>query len=210
MTMRERLRAVRGDEGTSLMELIVGMSLMAIFMAMFTGAIVLMTSSANKVEAVTVSSGQVNEAFLRLDKLVRYASAISAPAQSTGGSSTGDWYVEMSVPNVGGVFTCVQLRVDTTSQQLQQRTWTVTSDNPPVVSAASTFVPLASQITNQPTDTPFVLGTDPKSLFQQLQITVLSAVSSPATASSKTSVTFTALNSTLNPPASICQQWGRP
>ena len=62
------------------MELIVGMALMAIFMSMFTAAIVLMTQTGNKVEAVSISAARrTNQAFLTMDKTVRYASAITTP-----------------------------------------------------------------------------------------------------------------------------------
>lgn len=202
-------RRLADDEGTSLMELIIGMALMAIFMSMFTGAVVLMTSTANKVQAVTGSSAQVNQAFLRLDKLVRYASMISAPAKATIAGGTGDWYVELSSPNPSGAATCTQLRVDLVKQQLQQRTWTVSGDQ--VVSAASAWQPLASSITNAATDVPapFVRGTNPKSVFQQLQINLTSAQLRPTKATSSTSLTFTAVNSALNAPTT-CQDWGRP
>jgi hypothetical protein len=195
-----------GDAGTSLMELIVGMAVMAIFMAMFTGAVVLMTSAANKVQGVTLSSAQVNQAFLQLDKTVRYASAISTPG--TGGA--GDWYVELSTPSVGGVATCIQLRDNLTSKQLQKRTWKVTGATPGVVSALSpSWQPVASSIANTVADVPFVLGTNSASLFQQLQISLISSSTQPATATSKTSFTFSALNSTLTP-VTVCQQVGRP
>lgn len=192
------------------MELIVGMSLMGIFMAMFTGAVVLMTSTANKVQAVTTSSGQVNQAFLKLDELVRYASMISTPGKATGG--TGDWYVELSLPGLGGVANCTQLRDDVASQQLQQRTWTVTtSGTTSSASPASAWQPLASAITNTLTDTPapFVPIQTKGSLFQQLQINLTSSSTRPASATSKTSLVFTAMNSTVGAPAT-CQNWGRP
>ena len=58
------------DEGTSLLELLVAMTLMAVFMSMFTTAVFMMTSSTNKTDASVNTAGQVNNAFLRLDKLV--------------------------------------------------------------------------------------------------------------------------------------------
>jgi hypothetical protein len=211
MVLKVRVGSLRsrpaGDEGTSLMELIIGMAIMAIFMSMFTGAIVLMTSTANKVEAVTSSAGQVNQAFLRMDKLVRYASMISAPARSTVAGGTGDWYVELSIPNSAGAAICTQLRDDLTTQQLQQRTWNVTSDQ--VASAASAWQPIASSITNTAADVPFVAGTNTKSLFKQLQINLTSTIIHPTKSTSSASATFTALNSTLIP-TTPCQDWGRP
>ncbi|MCU1656829.1 MAG: hypothetical protein JWO57_1485 [Pseudonocardiales bacterium] len=201
-----------GDDGTSLMELIIGMALMTVFMAMFTGAVVLMTSSANKVQAVTTTSQQINQAFLRLDRLVRYASAISTPAKA---GASSDWYVELSTPNPSNVSTCSQLRVD--RQQLQLRTWTVSNDTNAATSTASPWQPLASSITNGAaaagtSTTPFFLPTSPSNLHQQLQLMLTSSVTSPASGSSSSRVTFTALNSTAGAQnsATTCQQWGRP
>ena len=85
----------------------------------------------------------------------------------------------------------------------------MSSATPAVVSAASAWQPLASSITNAATDIPFVPGTNTKSLYQQLQINLISTSTRPAAATSTTSITFTALNSTPSPPIA-CQQWGRP
>ena len=78
------------DQGTSLIELIVGMLIMTMFMAMFTSAVILMNRAENKADAVTQTSTQLNQAFLTLDKTVRYAAAISDPGV---GTPSGDWYV---------------------------------------------------------------------------------------------------------------------
>jgi hypothetical protein len=72
-------RRVCGDDGTTLMELMVGMSVMTIFMAIFTGAVVTMFSSTNKTQALVNSSTQLNLAFEKLDLQVRYAVLIDQP-----------------------------------------------------------------------------------------------------------------------------------
>jgi type II secretory pathway pseudopilin PulG len=73
MTVRRR---IAGDEGTTLMELMVGMTIMSIFLAIFTTAIVSMFSITNKTQAVVNGSTQLNLAFERLDAQVRYANLI--------------------------------------------------------------------------------------------------------------------------------------
>lgn len=203
-----RLR--REDTGTSLLEIVVGMAIMTVFMGMFTGAVIMMTSSANKVDATVNTAGQLNNAYLRLDKLIRYASAISTPATAGAGN---DWYVEFAVPRTQNTTTCYQLRVNTGAQKLQQRTWAVDADQN--ASAASVWLPLASSVTNGTAaagtpGAPFVITTTPSSLFEQLQVTLRAAATSPAAAKAASSVTFTALNSTQNTSPSICQQRGRP
>jgi hypothetical protein len=191
----------RDDRGTSLAELLVGMTVMGIFMAIFTAAIVSMANTTTKVEAVTSSAAQVNNAFLRLDKLVRYANAVTSIGPSTGAS--GDWYVELdTVDNDAAVETCHQLRVDVSTQQLQLRTWTATGTT--TYSSLSGWATLASNIRNgaapaasadQPFSTPAALDAASTS-FQRLTITLVAGTSGPSsTSTTRTNLTFTALNS---------------
>ena len=214
--LRTRVRRLSADDrGTSLAELLVGMALMSIFMSIFLTAILLMTKTANKVEATSISTSQTNQAYLRLDKSIRYATAVSTPGTST---TSGDWYVEFDSPVAAGSSgdACTQLRVD--SNQLQQRTWTVVGGTS---SAASAWLPIANNVSNGTavagsTDAPFTLlaGTGTASTaFQRLQLTlVTTAGASGATTSNRAQITFTALNSdvTLAANATTCQQWGRP
>ncbi len=211
--LRQRMRR---DDGTSLVELMVGMTLMIVFMAMFTGAVVMMNQALNKTQAVNLVSSQLNVAFSNLDTTIRYASYISKPGQGT----SGDWYVELQVTNTG-TEVCSQLRVDIASQQLQSRTWTVSASP----SNLTAWVPISSGISNgtavsgaatqpfslvpAPPDPGAVLG---NTLFQQLTINLISpAGSGTSLTTSTSSFTFTALNSTIPTPTTpICQQQGRP
>ena len=61
------------DDGTTLVELMVGMVLMSIFLAMFTGAVVMMNGAMNKAQAVNQSASQLNAAFLNVSTTVQYA-----------------------------------------------------------------------------------------------------------------------------------------
>jgi type II secretory pathway pseudopilin PulG len=199
--VRARLADTRREPeaGTTLMEMVIGMTIMAIFMSMFTTAVVIMTQTANKVDSVTVSATQANLAFLKLDKLIRYASAISTP----GTGSSGDTYVEVLLTNTGAA-QCTQLRVDPPSQQLQQRGWGVDSNGN--ATAASSWLPLASGVTGGR----FVIPAAGASLYQQLQITLSTSSGNTSPSTANRSMTFTAINSNLNQNASVCQQWGRP
>ncbi len=202
----------RTDEGTSLVELMVGMALLSIFMAMFTGAVVAMNNSENKAQAVNITSSQLNQAYLNLDKTVRYATAISTPGVSPAAGSSGDWYVEMQTLNTG-TEVCTQVRVDIAAQQLQQRTWNVINT---VASTPSAWAPTASGINGTavagPTTQPFYLFTPAKAIYQQLTINLASPSGNGVTYTNSVSTfTFTALNSTKTPPSALfCQQQGRP
>lgn len=202
------------DRGTSLAELLVGMMVMGIFMAIFTGAVVSLARSTTKVEAVTTSAAQVNNAFLRLDKVVRYANAITPTGKSTGPS--GDWYLELSsVDSDTDVETCTQLRADVPAQALQLRTWTALS--PTTYSSLSGWSTLANNLTNttaaagaadQPFTSPTPLAAASTS-FQQLTVTLVAGTSGPAsTSTTRTNVLFTALNSSTKDKtnATKCQQ----
>jgi type II secretory pathway pseudopilin PulG len=198
------------DDGTSLIELMVGMMLMAIFMGMFTGAVVMMNNAMNKSQAVNLTASQLNVAFLNLDNTVRYAAFISTPGVGT----SGDWYVELRVTDTGAEV-CTQLRVDIASQQLQRRTWTVVNA---VASTPGAWAPISSGISNggavsgASTQPFYLLPALANTVFQQLTINLISPSGSGSSLTNSTSsFTFTALNSIIPAPtAPICQQQGRP
>jgi Tfp pilus assembly protein PilW len=217
--LRQLRRRLHQDEGTSLIELMVGMVLMVVFLGMFTGAVVMMNSAMNKSQAVNASSSQLNTSFSNLDNSVRYAAFISTPGVGT----SGDWYVELRVTNTG-TEVCNQLRVDIVSQQLQRRIWTVGVNG--AASAAGAWVPISSGITNGAAGVgaatqPFylvppalatVVPPPPNAIYQQLTINLISPAGSGSSLTNSTSsFTFTALNSMIPAPTTpICQQQGRP
>jgi type II secretory pathway component PulJ len=207
---KERRRA-KGDEGVTLMELLVSMTLMTVFGALFTSAILLINKSTNKTQSVTISTASLNQAFLTLDKTVRYAAAITTPAQSTG---TGDWYIEMQVTNTGAQ-QCTQFRLDITSGQLQSRSWSVVNS---AASGLTSWRPLASGFTNgnaaaTSTDRPFTLTAPTGSVqFPKLGITLVAKSGTTDATTSRSAVTFAAVNyvSDSSNTTIPCQQVSRP
>lgn len=105
------------DGGVTLVEVAVSAAVMAVAMAIFTTAIVQIFRTVNKVDALSSAQTQVAVAFQRLDKEVRYASAVSTPAQ-TGGDSFVEYVLSTLTTN-----TCVQLRLRASTGQLMRRTW---------------------------------------------------------------------------------------
>lgn len=204
---RDRLLRADPERGTTLVEVMVAMLLMTIFGAIFTGAMITLTRTTNKAQALTTSSTQTNQAYLTLDKTVRYARAITTPAR---GSGTGDWYVELRSTS-SGVERCTQLRVDIVTQQLQRRTWATSSSTEPAFRQISSGIVNGTAATG--TTQPFALETPGSTVpYQQLDIYLQATAGSagdPATSTS--SFSFTALNSTTSAvPAATCQQFGRP
>lgn len=201
------------DRGVTMVELIVAMIIMTICGSIFTGAMVSLFRSTNAAQAFTDSSQQTNQAFQRLDKMVRYAAAISTPAASTGTGTTGNWYVELS-DTTSGTEECTQLSLDRVSQTLKMRSWTASSPS-------TTLTPwraIASSMTNGlaasgSADQPFVLQRPgPTADSQQLTITLV-ARSGPIgdRKTSRSSTTFAALNSAVpQASTSICTQVTRP
>jgi Tfp pilus assembly protein PilV len=219
--LRRRHQLVRngGERGTSLIELLVGMLIMTVCGGIFLGAAVTLSRVTAKTQSVTASASQTNLAYLSVDRIVRYASAVSPP----GKSGTGRWYVELR-DTTSGSEVCTQLRIDNSTKQLQRRTWS-TAD----MTTLTPFRQISTGFTNtaaddsDESDDPFVLVPNPlkppatppstaSANHPRLIVTLTAAAGSSDTSStSKSSFTLTALNSTLPAPTGpICQQAGRP
>lgn len=196
-----------GDRGTSMVELMAAMTIMAICGAVFTGAVVTLNRTSNQAQAQTNTATQNNQAYQALDRSVRYAAGISQP----GLGASGSWYVELSTTTTG-TETCTQLRVDAGTGQLQRRRWTAEAP-----ADLTGWVPIASGLTNGAAaagsdQQPFVLrAVGATAAHQRLGVTIVSRsgpVSQPA--SSTSSFDLTALNSPAVPTSPICQQVTRP
>ena len=183
---RERLHD--NESGMSLLEVTVTMSIMAVFMVIFTAGMSALFNSVGKDESLNDAQGQLNLAFLRLEKEVRYASAVSQPDRVG-----GDWYVEFLTTN-SGTPRCTELRL-TAAGKLERRSWTQGA----AVNSGESWAPLASGLS---ADTPFtMLPADPTSNFQRLRLWVQATSGNPGGTGSgtttETDVTFTALNTSL-------------
>lgn len=201
-------RAWRSESGLSLLELVVGLTVMTIFMTMFTGAVVMMYNASSKTEALGDTASQLSIAFNRLDKSVRYASAINEPGQAG-----NDWYVEW-LSTYTGRKDCTQVRVHAADSQLQQRTWSVSADG--TATGLTAWVPLASGLDIGAAASPFMLNVasdatrDSAMPYQQLTFR-LTAASTGRTGitTTATDVTFTAFNSEALTTGTVCTEEGR-
>ncbi len=192
-------RRASDDRGMTLIELLVGMGVMVTFMAIFTTAVVSMFSSSNKIQALENGATQLNTAFDRLDRQVRYATVIDQPI----GPSTSPSVAFRTVDGPTST-TCTQLEIRTdssgTAQQLVERTWplTVNGNGSSTPGDPSPWHQLAAGITLVDQNPPFTVPTTSSSdvKVQQLQVR-LAAVGGGGRSrtSSFTDVTFSALNS---------------
>jgi type II secretory pathway pseudopilin PulG len=186
------------DEGYSLLEVMMAMVCTGILMTLVTSAVIQIYHSVNSVDAVSAAQSQIDTAFSRLDKEVRYARGISDPA-----AVSGDPYVEYLL-SADSVDTCVELRLRTSTGELQRRQW-VKNQSPLVPTAWQTLA--SSVIAATPfavTSTRPVLPSD--SPYQSLTLDVtsvtgggsgLSASAARAGSRRETTVTFTALNAII-------------
>ncbi|GIE26971.1 hypothetical protein Ait01nite_000160 [Actinoplanes italicus] len=189
----------RDDEGYTLAELIVATTLMGVVTAVTTVAIVQIYRSFNSTDAEIEAQNQVSTAFRTLDKEIRYARSVSDE-----GVVDGDHYVEYLV-NLDDVDTCVQLRLRTSTSELQRRQWVKNA----VPLSPTSWTTLAS-LTTSPK--PFqVSAADANALdafrYQRLRVTFTSKAGLGESASSRVSdITFTALNATADDNAKTCTE----
>jgi prepilin-type N-terminal cleavage/methylation domain-containing protein len=187
---------VGDDAGLTLIEVMISMGLMSVVMVVATAAIAQIYHSVNESENTAEAQAQVTRAFTRLDQEIRYARAISAPAVLN-----GDNYVEYMV-GIDNVDTCVELRLRTSTNELQRRQWTK-NVVPLVPTGWTTLASVVSAGAPFTTILPDKIGLT-GFRFQRLRLTV-SAVLGGGTgggtlttggSTRQTDVTFTALNAT--------------
>jgi prepilin-type N-terminal cleavage/methylation domain-containing protein len=186
-----RRTLLAGDAGLTLSEMIVSLAIMSVFLTVFTGGILQMFRMTNKSESAAVAQSQLTVVFQRLDREIRYATAIGTPGVGPNGT---DQYVQYVVVE-SGVSTCRQLQLTANAELLQTRSWTRSA----LPAAPSAWTTLASGVTSVPGTTPFTLDPVPTVNHQRLQIRLLARSGSGGTDTSvETRATWTALNTTAD------------
>ena len=164
------------------------MALMSVAGAIFTAGFVQIYGTFRATQEQSAAQQQLTTAFLRLDREVQYAAALSLPARVG-----NDWYAEY-LTGTGDPRTCVELRMNATAQQLQRRTWT----NGTTISPTP-WVPLASQVTAVGTGAPFALLPAGATVnFHRLQVTMAS------TSGRQFETIWPALNAGTDPTDTVC------
>jgi len=131
MTPRGVRRHPPGDDrGVTLVEVMIAMTLMSIFLVLFTTGLRQVFRVSDHDQAAAVAREQIHIAFQRLDSEIRYAAGISAEGQVG-----ADWYVEF-LTTYTGTPVCTELRF-TQGGQLQSRTWEQDETPPPFTVLAS-------------------------------------------------------------------------
>jgi type II secretory pathway component PulJ len=195
--IQRALTRLRRDEGITLAELAVTTSIMSAVMAIFTTGVVQLFQAGNNNELVAMTESQLNTAFLRLDRNLRYASGIGPIHPGTGGSAVE--YVNTDTAD--GQPECAQLELNTANKVLRRQVWPQTTKPTGKWAVLASGLDIAQSSFTLPTP---LADTG----FQRLKVTLVVA-SNPGRghAESKSVITFTALNSTRATDASkVCPE----
>lgn len=202
---RSTMTPVRGDDrGTTLMELLISMVIMTIFLGLFAAGVLGMSAAARRQSASITAQQQTREAFLQLDKQIRYAEAITTPS-----TVAGNQWIEWQVPDPtipiatsASQSRCFQWKASATSGTLMYRSWIVPTTGTVSVPSWRT-VASGLVITNQPVFTtsdaglaaaPFSVPAGSSTSYGRLGIAVTANGTATAGRSASSAV-FTALNS---------------
>jgi len=183
----------RDDSGTTLIELIVSMTIMSVVMTMFTTAVLQMYQAANKTESLSTAQSELNTVFLRMDRIVRYASGISDVTQSGTTYYIGLLTVEADRP------LCNAFRlVGGPEPKFQIVTWDEQKIGDPAYTRPA-WTTLANNVIAPANGKPFtVVEADAVENFDRLQLDLVALVGTNTDRTrTNTSVRFTALNTSL-------------
>jgi prepilin-type N-terminal cleavage/methylation domain-containing protein len=136
-------RACLRTAGFTLVELVVAMGLFAVLLAVLMSAIIGMIGNLRKTQGIADASGQARVAFDRLDRQLRYATAVNRPVLVG-----QDWYLEFTTLDTAGQVGCRQWRVGGATDLLQQRAWTGAPVTPP------SWAGVATGVVNNPASQP--------------------------------------------------------
>jgi prepilin-type N-terminal cleavage/methylation domain-containing protein len=194
--IREGLRRVHEDDGFSLPEMLIAMTIFAAFLAVITATVSTMFQDIRHTTTVNYAATQNARAFDAFDQEIRPASGVNIPGLGTNGQ---DFYIEFLTTSLQGSALCRQWRLLVATDQLQQRSWTPVASGTPTLSA---WTLVAKGIVN--TTDPFSL-TVPADYAQSdsvsMQLTDTQGVKPSATAVSSTTVV--AENTSANTPSNL-------
>jgi len=209
--MKRLLRRLRDDDrGVTLAELAVTTGIMSVVMAIFTTAVVQLFQAADKNESVATTQAQLNNAFLRLDRELRYAAGFG-PVRS---DTAGNLFVEyINTGTASGTPECAQLELYAATRTLRRQVWPQQTGQKPrntwAVLAGSIVIEPPGPALPAPPKTSFtIVPPTENTAFQRLRV-VLNVASNPGRGrtEARTDLTFTALNSKASTdPNTVCPE----
>jgi prepilin-type N-terminal cleavage/methylation domain-containing protein len=192
-----RWRTGRGDDGFTLMEIMVGSALMSVVMAVATAGFVDMFHTADRTEANTLTETNLMMSFSRLDREVRYAYRVNQPYMP----NTDTFAIDYVIPDNTNTLQCVQLTLPVAGGALLRKVWPQNGTSATGVTngVASSLVSASTTVSNGATVTanPFSVLTSGQgnSNFDRLQLNMNSTFGVSDKGSTRNyNLQFTALN----------------
>ncbi|MDQ1288637.1 MAG: hypothetical protein QG622_2203 [Actinomycetota bacterium] len=193
-------RAGEADRGTSVIELVVAMSIMAVLLAGFMTVVMMMTKSTATAGSVSKATGELRTVVDSLGRQAAFASSVNTPTQVG-----TDLYLEMRTDSVaaGESSTCVQWRYRSTSGELQRRSWDTLTISP------STWTTVASNVRNDLATRPPFVVLQANSVHAKPVVTIDLLVRQLGQPSVSSSSAFTVRNFTGASGSSVCTEVAR-
>ncbi|MER7279713.1 hypothetical protein ABT369_35275 [Dactylosporangium sp. NPDC000244] len=206
LTQRIRRAARPGDDrGVTLAELAVTTGIMSVVMAIFTTGIVQLFQAGNKNELVAMTQAQLNNAFLRLDRELRYAAGFG-PIRPDAAGNVFVEYVNTGTPS--GTPECAQLELYRAAGTLRRQVWPTGQKPQNKWAVLASNVLIAPPGSAETKSTFAIIAPTENTAFQRLRI-LLIVQSNPGRGqtTANTDLTFTALNSKASTdPNTICPE----
>ena len=208
MRIARRLGPMGREDGITLVELLVAMSIMSIVMVMFSTVLVSMQRTVVNTDRLSRANDQARLAIEQLDKELRSGNVISDPAAAisgyTGGAPANQRLLIYTQANatIRGGSVCELWQI-TTTNQLQARTWLPGSD-----SWLTSWRTVAEYIVNRSTSTnAFELTGDALKGNRTLNIHLMvnPDYTNAPTSTIELEASLTGRNTSYNYPTNICQ-----
>ena len=119
---RRTILGAKTDSGFTLIEMMVSVSIFAIFVTVFIASVVGLARGTTTARVTAESSSGVLNVFQNIDRQVRWSNAINRP----GSGSSGSTYIEFQLPassSADNTTRCVQYRYDPSGATIASRMW---------------------------------------------------------------------------------------
>jgi prepilin-type N-terminal cleavage/methylation domain-containing protein len=195
MVRRTRTVSRAGDQGFTLIEMMISLLVFAIFLSLLIGTIVGITRANTRVNVTAQTTSGILIVFQIFDRQIRYSDAINFP-----GAGTTSRYIEFRTPATSsstGNTMCTQWRFDPVAKTLSSRQWTDGN-----AASATAFVMRLSNVADDGGATyPFQLtpASNAGSAMQQLVLSI-DGGNAPVKGAAITT-TFVARNSSIKSPS---------
>jgi hypothetical protein len=207
--VREKLRLLRSEKGTSLIEIAVSMFVLGIVMTTFMTGVSSLQTAAGREESRTSRNDDARLAIAQLDREIRSGNVLYDPAGET--DAAGDIvpgmslriYTQADAPNRNPGNQCSQWRI--TGDQLQTRRWA--NDDPD--GTVTEWWTVASNIVNRtttPTVPAFTLDDSTSYGSRIMQISVVVDRTDDAADPERFDLSITGRNTQYEYPTTICQE----